>query len=251
MEPWKVRVYASYRESAGAAVDPRHLEALWALERRQYIQRYSTLLPADKTAPILDIGCGSGTFLDALRSIGYSNLEGIDISPTQVQAARARGLHAVSVGSATDYLRDRRERYAVIGAFSVLEHLTRAELFATLDAVHQALAPGGVLVAMVPNAKGLFGAHVRFADITHELSFTPTSVRQICAVTGFECPAVLEHGPLVHGPTSAARWLVWQAFRAVLLVARLAEGGDWRAPIFTQDLVFVARKPALPSARTI
>jgi hypothetical protein len=37
---------------------------------------------------------------------------------------------------------------------------------------------------------------------------------------------------------------MWQAIRGLLLLARLAEGGDWRRPVFTQDLVFVARKPA-------
>ena len=84
----------------------------------------------------------------------------------------------------------------------MLEHQTRAELFELLDAVHGALRPGGRLIALVPNAKGLFGAHVRFNDITHELSFTPQSVAQICAVTGFECEAVVEHGPIVHGVVS-------------------------------------------------
>ena len=103
---------------------------------------------------------------------------------------------------------------------------------------------GGSLIAVVPNAKGLFGAHVRFADITHELSFAPRSVSQICAVTSLELTAVVEHGPLVHGVVSAMRWAAWQVIRSAMLAARLAaEGADWRWPVFTQDLVFVARKP--------
>jgi hypothetical protein len=47
----------------------------------------------------------------------------------------------------------------------------------------------------------------------------------------------------VHGLASAVRWSLWQTIRGLLLIARLAEGGDWRRPIFTQDLVFIARKP--------
>jgi SAM-dependent methyltransferase len=245
MEAWKARVYAGYHESAaGRPADAKRLEALWALERRQYIQRYRRFLPADRTAPILDIGCGSGTFLDAVRLLGYTHLEGVDTSPSQVATAHARGLDGIALGSAVEYLRERSNRYALVGAFSILEHQTRAELFELLDAVHDALAPGGVLLALVPNAKGLFGAHVRFADITHELSFTPVSVRQICAVVGLDCEAVLEHGPLVHGAASTLRWTAWQVIRGALLTARLAEGGDWRSPVFTQDLVFLARKPA-------
>jgi SAM-dependent methyltransferase len=244
-EGWKARVYASYRESAsGAPADACGLEALWALERRQYIQRYRRFLPADRSASIVDIGCGSGTFLTALKALGYTRVEGIDGSPSQVAAAAVRGLSCVTLGSAVDYLNARANRFTLITAFSVLEHQTRAELFDLLDAVHTALIPGGTLVALTPNAKGLFGAHVRFADITHELSFTPTSVQQICNVTRLECIAIEEHGPLVHGVASGVRWCVWQAIRGALAAARLAEGGDWRQRVFTQDLVFVARKPA-------
>jgi 2-polyprenyl-3-methyl-5-hydroxy-6-metoxy-1,4-benzoquinol methylase len=234
MEEWKTRVYSSYGESGA---ENR------ALERWQYLRRYSQFLPSDKATPILDIGCGTGTFVEALGSIGYSCAEGVDLSDKQVEAATARGLTRVSQGAALDYLRERPNRYGLITAFSVLEHQTRPELFELLDAVRGALHPGGTLIAVVPNAKGLFGAHVRFADITHESSFTPSSVHQICTVAGLELITIFEHGPLVHGLPSAVRWAAWQSIRAALRVARIAEGADWQWPVFTQDLVFVARKP--------
>lgn len=240
MEAWKARVYARYAETTATG---RMGKASDRSERRQYLARYRRFLPADRAAPILDVGCGSGGFLDALRSAGYSCIEGVDVSASQVQAAAARGLTGVTLAPAVEYLGARPRRYAVVTAFSVLEHQTREELFALLDAVSGALVPGGCLIAVVPNAKGLFGANVRFADITHELSFTPMSVSQICAVAGLEAPAVFEHGPVVHGVVSAVRWMCWQAIRGALLFARLAEGADWRWPVFTQDLVFVARKP--------
>jgi len=245
METWKSRVYASYGgATVGRVFGSADDDAEFARAGRLAAQRYRVFLPLDQKAPILDVGCGSGSFLDALRSLGYTTLEGVDLSPAQVEAGHARGLTGITLAPAVNYLRGPSARYALITAFNVLEHQTRTELFDLLDAIHAALAPGGRLIALVPNAKGLFGAHVRFNDITHELSFTPQSVAQVCAVTGFECEAVLEHGPLVHGVVSAVRWAMWQAIRGLLLAARLAEGGDWRRPIFTQDLVFVARKPA-------
>ena len=250
MEEWKARVYDMYADStARGGLDAGH-RSHGATARRQFLQRYRRLLPSDKAAPVLDIGCGSGGVLEALDSVGYTRLEGVDISPSQVDRATARGLTGVTLAPAVDYLRDRRGHYAMVTAFSVLEHQTRAELFELLDAIREALVPGGSLIAVVPNAKGLFGAHVRFADITHELSFSPGSVSQICCVTGFELVHVLEHGPLVHGVVSATRWVAWQVVRSVLLAARVAEGADWRWPVFTQDLVFVARKPASPSSQS-
>ena len=116
---------------------------------------------ADRSAAILDIGCGSGSFLNALRVVGYTNLEGVDLSPAQVDAGRRRGLNGITLASAMDYLGARPGRYALVTAFNILEHQTRAELFALLDVIHAGLLPGGRLIAIVPNAKGLFGANVR------------------------------------------------------------------------------------------
>lgn len=242
MEAWKARVYATYVETAPHET-PEHRHDHLARDRAEYVRRFRRFLPRDTSAPILDVGCGTGTFLDALRSLGYSRAEGVDVSATQIDVARGRGLPRVTHGSALDYLQHRPQQYAMITALSVLEHQTRPELFDLLDAIRDALLPGGCLVAVVPNAKGLFGAHLRFADITHELSFSPLSVAQVCAVTGFEPPELAEHGgPIVHGAPSAVRWAVWQLVRLGLWVARIAESGDWRSPFFTQDLLFVARK---------
>lgn len=245
MEAWKARVYASYNESTTPGNDEGY-ETRAATERRHYLHRYRRFLPSDTSAAILDAGCGTGEFLQALRSLGYANAEGVDLSQSQVDVAVARGLPRVTLASAVDYLGQRPSRYALVTSFSVLEHQTRPELFELLDAIRHGLMPGGLLIAVVPNAKGLFGAHVRFADITHELSFSPQSVKQICNVTGFELVAVLEHGPLVQGLVSALRWSAWQVVRAALFAARVAEGADWQSPVFTQDLIFVARKPATP-----
>jgi SAM-dependent methyltransferase len=243
MEAWKTRVYATYAATAAEAAGyPPGDRRKRARDVRDYRRRYRAFLPADRSSPVLDIGCGSGAFIEMLRRLGYTAVEGIDFSDTQVATAAAHGVAGVRAASAVQYLSERRQRYAVITAFSVLEHQTRAELFELLDAVRDALLPGGLFMAVVPNAKGLFGAHVRFADITHELSFTPASVVQTCRVAQLDVVAIAEHGPIVHGGVSAIRWAVWQAIRAGLLIARAAEGGDIRWPVFTQDLVFVARR---------
>ena len=241
MESWKSQVYATYVD---VAVDSRDDASKHqrAADVRDYVRRYGRYLPTDKDAPALDIGCGTGAFVETLRSLGYRNIEGIDISPSQIAAAASFGVTGIAQAGALEYVCARRARYGLITAFSVLEHQTRPELLELLGAIRDALRPGGMFIAVVPNAKGLFGAHVRFADITHECSFTPTSVLQMCKVARLEVTAIVEHGPLVHGIASAARWAIWQAIRGALLIARIAEGADWRWPVFTQDLVFVARR---------
>ena len=142
MEAWKARVYASYTDTTvGQGAPYGHDGTYRVRDHRQYVQRYRRFLPSDKQAPVLDIGCGTGGFLKALTLMGYSCVEGVDISPSQVDAAAARGVTGITLEPAVDYLKQRRGRYALIAAFSVLEHQTRAELFELLDSIRDGLVP--------------------------------------------------------------------------------------------------------------
>ena len=97
MDAWKARVYASYHETTVCGNKDAGHEGHAATARRQYVQRYRRFLPPDRAAPILDIGCGTGGFLEALRSLGYSSIEGVDLSPSQVAAALARGVTGITL----------------------------------------------------------------------------------------------------------------------------------------------------------
>ena len=45
---------------------------------------------ADKTQPVLDVGCGTGLAGAALRDVGFTMIDGSDISPGMLQKAAAR-----------------------------------------------------------------------------------------------------------------------------------------------------------------
>ncbi len=53
------------------------------------------LILADVEAPVLDLGCGPGRHLAALRAAGKHGL-GVDLSPVAVQLARDRGANAIN-----------------------------------------------------------------------------------------------------------------------------------------------------------
>ena len=99
-------------------------------------------LPASRSAPILDIGCGSGQFLYFLRERGYEHGVGIDLDAAQVEVGCSLGLdtHCTSV---MDFLEDDRQSYGLIAMLDILEHFTREELFPLLEAVTARLAPEG------------------------------------------------------------------------------------------------------------
>ncbi|HEX8204189.1 MAG TPA: class I SAM-dependent methyltransferase, partial [Isosphaeraceae bacterium] len=169
-----------------------------------------------KDAPVLDIGCGSGQFLYFLRQQGYTDTVGIDVDGAQVEIGRALGLDCRRV-SVFDHLADSGPRYALVAMLDILEHFTREELFPLLEAVAARLEPGGLLIASVPNAESPDGLRAVYADITHEIAFSPTSLAEMLFCHGLEVTAIRDPWP---APVSPAR----KGYRLLSHAARKIEG---------------------------
>jgi 2-polyprenyl-3-methyl-5-hydroxy-6-metoxy-1,4-benzoquinol methylase len=71
-------------------------------------------------APVLDIGCGTGAWLERLASIGFHNLQGIDLNTSQFKSVKATCSQAdldkdeVNLGGL---------KYGLITAIELVEHL--------------------------------------------------------------------------------------------------------------------------------
>lgn len=202
------------------------------------------LLPLPTAGPVVDIGCGQGDLVRLLQADGFY-AEGIDVSPEQVTLAQAAGVSHIRQGDFRAILAALPAHYAAITATDFLEHLTKPEVLQTFDDVAAALVPGGVFVARVPNAVSPLGGHIMDDDFTHQTSFTARSIRQLAAAAGFESVLVRSSSPVVHGPTSAGRAMLWQVVSACYRIALATETGEPRGHIVTQNLMFAARKSAL------
>jgi 2-polyprenyl-3-methyl-5-hydroxy-6-metoxy-1,4-benzoquinol methylase len=188
---------------------------------------------------VLDIGCGQGDLVRLLLSDGF-DAWGVDHSPEQVEVARRAGLDRIELGDFHAYLDSTRYSWDAVIATDVLEHLDKAQIVRTLDHARQALRPGGVFIARVPNAVSPMGGCVMYGDFTHQTWFTRRSVMQLAAVAGFDSVHVFPCSPVAHGLKSAARVLVWKSFSAGFKLALAAETGQLRGHIVTQNLTFVA-----------
>jgi SAM-dependent methyltransferase len=216
-----------------------------ALSYRRHIR---PVLPRPGTGPVVDIGCGQGELVGLLLADGYE-AEGVDISPEQVSLAHRAGLRQVRQGDYRDILAERTGQLAAVTATDLLEHLAKHEVIETLDMVAAALVPGGVLVARVPNSVSPFGGYLRYGDFTHESSFTPGSVRQLAAASGFSSVTVASCPPIAHGLVSAGRAAVWKMISSCYKVVLAAETGVAEGHIVTQNLIFIARKATHRSDR--
>lgn len=149
---------------------------------RFYQSLLATALKSISTeARILDIGCGQGLLVYALDSLGFRNVQGIDLSEQQVVVGQNFGLPCRAVDR--DYIFDLSKTapatFDLIFLMDVLEHMDKAEQLRTLAAVSELLTSGGRLILSVPNANASFGLRWRYNDWTHEMAFTEHSLEFI------------------------------------------------------------------------
>lgn len=238
---WKQALYDSY-VSSGQVPEQASLQAqLQCLGPylRSVVRR---LFPQDRSARILDVGCGHGSLVHVLHEYGYRNVQGIDGSQEQVDLAGRLGIEGIRLGKALPYLQGAPTgSFDVLCFFDVLEHLKRQELHDLLLEGSRVLSASGCCIGHVPNAQGLFAMGIRYGDLTHELAFTETSLQQIFRTLNFKDVRCFEDRPVVHGPLSLARRIVWEAGSLPFRILLLAETGRARA-ILSQNLAFVAKK---------
>lgn len=148
---------------------------------------YYDCLPADKKAKILDIGCGDGRFLFFLKQNGFTEIEGLELSPRAAELAVKNVNCPVRIVNDTiAYLNENPEQFQSITMNDVLEHIDKNETIQFLSAARKALAPGGNIVVNVPQVSGLSSLYCRYIDFSHQILYTEMSLKQVLMLAGFE-----------------------------------------------------------------
>lgn len=237
------RIYAHYVSAWDETAAPSSVGgfAARAPTLRSIVHKY---FPGNLEAAILDLGCGHGALLYFAREAGYRRLRGVDVSPQQVAVAHRLGIEDVEEGDLMAVLTALPESSQdVVVAFDVIEHFTKDELIAFVDAVRRVLKPAGCWLIHTPNAESPFGVAVRYGDMTHEQAFTRTSLEQLLRASGFASVECFESGPVAHGMKSVIRVGLWKLIRLALRMWTAVETGDTgRRALFTRNLLAVARK---------
>lgn len=145
------------------------------------------VLPENKNASILDIGCGFGQMLKSLKDNGYLNLHGVDINAKAVALCRSNGLEVEKIGNLSSFSRSHRKKYDFIIMSHVIEHLPKSEIISHLSIIRgKLLKPDGKFLAIVPNAQSNTGAYWAYEDFTHSTIFTTGSLIYVLKESGFD-----------------------------------------------------------------
>jgi len=147
--------------------------------RRRCLSYASYLCP---DMGLLEAGPGDGAFLEAVSAVHpQSRVRGVDLSSTETEACRRKGLDAVC-----GQLEDLPERYSEnthVALFHVLEHAL--DPLAMLRQVARRLHPGGYLLLEVPNALGSWQG-LGMIHLAHPYLFAPATLGRMLNLAGFE-----------------------------------------------------------------
>ena len=130
----------------------------WCVARRDILVDLTrALLP--RGGRVLDVGCGTGFFIESLMAGDGPPIEGwgLDAEPLAVSMCRERGLTRVHQGSAGDLQAVAEQRFDLIYMLDVLEHLDDDQQ--ALREATRLLAPGGRIVVTVPAFQFLWSKH--------------------------------------------------------------------------------------------
>ena len=165
----------------------------WHSDTEEHITKMNVLyskiirehFPPDKNIRILDIGCGMGFLMLALKRSGYQIINGIDTDEQQVLSCRQKNLEVTFVKDSIDFLKENAGKYDLITAFDVLEHIPASKQIDFVKTIYESLNPGGTFIATVPNANSVLASRNRYIDYTHHVLFTEVSLDFVLYNGGF------------------------------------------------------------------
>jgi len=137
-------------------------------------------------APVLDIGCGRGEFLELLGANGIEAY-GIEINEQMVLVCREKGLDVRHEDAYAHLAGLPNGSLGGIFAGQVIEHLPTMRLSDFARLAFQKLQPGACLVAETPNPLCVWTMTQHFyLDLSHTRPLHPRAVAFLFEMAGFE-----------------------------------------------------------------
>jgi 2-polyprenyl-3-methyl-5-hydroxy-6-metoxy-1,4-benzoquinol methylase len=137
----------------------------------------------NKDARIIDIGCGGGSILRALKQSGFSNLAGLDPSPDCCSNLQKYGIESINQ-PLTSWVSDHNPQgeFDCVILNGVIEHFVEPER--ELNMVNIIMKPGGVLYIEAPDFNSYPNPFSQFTT-PHTFYFSKTTLQMLLNNNGF------------------------------------------------------------------
>ncbi|HSF46539.1 MAG TPA: class I SAM-dependent methyltransferase, partial [Chitinophagaceae bacterium] len=179
---YKSEEYISHTETRKGFINSAyHAVRKFTLQQKRKLVSQVTGL---NKGTILDIGCGTGAFLEVMQSAGWK-VKGLEPDDSARKIATDRGVPAFPSGE----LFSLNEHFNCITMWHVLEHVH--DLHRYVEQMKSILEPGGVILVAVPNYTSedasTYGPFWAAYDVPRHLyHFSPLSMKQLMNQHGME-----------------------------------------------------------------
>lgn len=129
----------------------KHFGAIHNIENidkqyKKYFQffkaNYGKYLPRNKDAKIVDMGCGLGDTLYALKRLGYFRSKGVDFSQECVEFCREKGFISEQ-GDVNTYFLGHKNEFDLVIFNDIIEHFGKDEMVKIINNIFGSLKLGG------------------------------------------------------------------------------------------------------------
>jgi len=245
MHKYRETLYQNYYSTHSGKQDQSVQIQHFNQQVRYFEREFKHLMPSNKEAKILDIGCGTGSLIKALNNLGYSKTNGIDLSVEQVKMAGVFGVTGIEQADVNDYLKDKQETYDMIFAVDLIEHLAKDELVNFLKMVRSGLNAGGQVIFRTPNMDAPLASVFAFADFTHEVFLNKSSAKQLLQSCGYQSVEVSEGIVFIENSVKEiVRKVGWAITKILLKMQLFFSARTWGEVLFTPNIVIVGNKDA-------
>ncbi|MGB2900734.1 MAG: hypothetical protein WBB89_15825 [Candidatus Acidiferrum sp.] len=170
------------------AVSAAEFHCYYAADKKSALQKGESTLPKFerylRPGPVVDLGCGEGGLLLALKELGRTELTGVESNQELCTLAESFGVPVLCKDLLT-YLQEETLRSAVYFYIDVIEHVP-FELNLRLLA---SLPVGSRLILQTPNTESVLG-HQFFMNVpSHLAPYSPWVIRKMLARFGYDVTA--------------------------------------------------------------
>ena len=205
--------------------------------------RIQKFLPSNKSAAVLDLGCGTGDFLLFLKNQGFTNLSGVEYSEEmKAMSEQTAGGIRIVYHDATAYLKETEKRYDFILCAHLLEHFEKSKVLETIKLAREKLNTGGRLVLYTPNFASPFGLMIAFGDFTHITHFSGIAMAQLANMSSFEIDYIGGNGPVPFGFAGTLKSLLWRLILKPIGKLIFSNGSREYGNVVDPELMAVFRK---------
>jgi SAM-dependent methyltransferase len=163
---------------------------MYKIRRKVLLPKIKSLCIDFSNIDVLDVGCGTGFYIDMWKELGIKRLSGIDIADVVIENLKKKynteDFYRLDIGD--DDISRLQHRYDIISAFDVLYHIVDDKRYLkAIKNIHSLLRPNGIFI---------FSENFVHSDAirgVHQVSRPLGIIEKILIRNGFE---ILERFPV-------------------------------------------------------